>query len=29
MHDNPTLEDAYGDDAFLKWIDPEWKEIEV
>lgn len=29
MHDNPTLEDAYGDDAFLKWIDPEWKEVEV
>ena len=25
----PTLEDAYGDTAFLRWIDPEWKEIEV
>lgn len=29
MHDNPTLDDAYGDDAFVKWIDPEWKEVEV
>lgn len=29
MYDNPTLEDAYGDDAFVKWIDPEWKEVEV
>lgn len=26
---DPTLEDAYGDAAFLRWIDPEWKEIEV
>ena len=25
----PTLEDAYGDTAFLRWIDPEWKKIEV
>ena len=25
----PNLEDAYGDTAFLRWIDPEWKEIEV
>ena len=25
----PTLEDAYGLTAFLRWIDPEWKEIEV
>ena len=25
----PTLEDAYGDAAFLRWIDPEWKEVEV
>ena len=25
----PTLEDAYGPCAFLRWIDPEWKEIEV
>ena len=25
----PTLEDAYGDTAFIRWIDPEWKEIEV
>ena len=25
----PTLEDAYGPTAFLRWIDPEWKEIEV
>ena len=25
----PTLEDAYGDTAFLRWIDPEWKEIKV
>ena len=25
----PTFEDAYGDTAFLRWIDPEWKEIEV
>ena len=29
MKDYPTLEDAYGDTAFLRWIDPEWKEIEV
>ena len=25
----PNLEDAYGDSAFLRWIDPGWKEIEV
>ena len=25
----PTLEDAYGDNAFLRWLDPEWKEVEV
>ena len=24
-----TLEDAYGPAAFLRWIDPDWKEIEV
>lgn len=29
MYDSPTLEDAHGDDAFVKWIDPEWKEVEV
>ena len=25
----PNLEDAYVDAAFLRWIDSEWKEIEV
>ena len=25
----PTLEDAYGPTTFLRWIDPEWKQIEV
>ena len=29
LHSEPTLEDAYGPTAFLRWIDPEWKEIEV
>lgn len=29
MYDEPTLEDAYGDDCFLRWIDPEWKEISI
>ncbi len=26
---DPNLEDAYVDAAFIRWIDPEWKEIEV
>ena len=25
----PNPEDAHGDSAFLRWIDPGWKEIEV
>lgn len=29
LYENPSVDDAYGDDAFLKWIDPEWKEVEV
>lgn len=28
-HEEPTLDDAYGSDAFKDWLDPEWKTVEV
>lgn len=27
--ENLSLGDAYGDDAFKQWLDPDWKELEV
>lgn len=28
-HRAPTLDDAYGSDAFKDWLDPEWRSVEV
>ena len=28
-HEEPTLDDAYGSDAFKDWLDPEWRAVEV
>jgi len=28
-HEEPTLDDAYGSDAFKEWLDPEWRAVEV
>lgn len=28
-HEEPTLDDAYGSDAFKDWLDPEWRSVEV
>lgn len=28
-HEAPTLDDAYGSDAFKDWLDPEWRSVEV
>lgn len=28
-HVAPTLDDAYGSDAFKDWLDPEWRTVEV
>lgn len=28
-HEEPTLDDAYGSDAFKEWLDPEWRSVEV
>ena len=29
MYSEPTLEDAYGEDGFLKWLDAEWNVVKV
>lgn len=28
-HEEPTLDDAYGSDAFKEWLDPEWRAVAV
>jgi len=28
-HEEPTLDDAYGSDAFKDWLDPEWRTVAV
>ena len=28
-HEEPTLDDAYGSDAFKDWLDIEWRTVEV
>lgn len=28
-HEEPTLDDAYGSDAFKDWIDHEWRTVAV
>lgn len=27
--ENLSLDDAFGDDGFKQWLDPDWKELEV